>query len=68
MINTEITQFQQSIVPLINVSPLPIEVKRLVVSEILTNIADTRNQVIQQEKQQMQDENKEKTEENQPCE
>lgn len=63
MINTEIVQFQQSLVAIINISQLPIEVKRLVVSEILTNIADTRNQVIQQEKQQMQDKNKEETEE-----
>lgn len=68
MINTEIVQFQQSLVAIINLSQLPIEVKRLVVSEILTNIADTRNQVIQQEKQQMQDENKKETEDAQPCE
>lgn len=53
-INTEIVQFQQSIVALINLSPLPIEVKRLAVSEVLNNIVEARNQVIQQERQQEQ--------------
>lgn len=46
MINTEIRQFRDSIIAMINANPLPIEIKRLVFAEIQTQINSEAEKVI----------------------
>ena len=57
MVNTEIRQFRDTIVAMLNTSPLPIEIKRLVFAEIINNIDMEANQMIEIEKQQAEKEN-----------
>lgn len=52
MINTQIRQFKDSIVAMTNACPLPIEIKRLVFSEIQTQILEAANEMIAKEKAQ----------------
>lgn len=52
MINTQIRQLRDSIVAITNASPLPIEVKRLVFSEIQTHIEAEAERVILTEKEE----------------
>lgn len=46
MINTEIRQFRDSIIAMINANSLPIEIKRLVFAEIQTQINSEAERVI----------------------
>ena len=52
MVNTEIRQFRDSIIAITNASPLPIEIKRLVFSEIQTLINQEADKVIIAERKQ----------------
>lgn len=52
MINSQIRQFKDSIVAMTNACPLPIEIKRLVFSEVQTQILQAANEMIAQEKEQ----------------
>lgn len=56
MINTEIRQFRDSIIAMTNACPLPIEIKRLVFSEIQTQINSESDRMIIAEKQQLEKE------------
>lgn len=47
--NTEIIKFENSLVKIINESILPIEVKRLVIKDVLSQIEAVRTQAIKQE-------------------
>ena len=47
--NTEIIKFENSLVKMINESILPIEVKRLVIKDVLSQIEAVRTQAIKQE-------------------
>lgn len=49
MVNAEIRRLRDTIIAVINASPLPIEVKRLVVSEIINNISKLSDDVINKE-------------------
>ena len=51
MINTQIRQLRDSIIAITNASPLPIEVKRLVFSEIQTQIKQESNRIIIEEQE-----------------
>lgn len=51
MINTQIRQFRDSVIELTNASPLPIEIKRLVFSEIVLAINTEADKTIDMEKQ-----------------
>lgn len=51
MINTQIRQLRDSIIAITNASPLPIEVKRLVFSEIQTQINQESNRIIIEEQE-----------------
>lgn len=56
MINAEIRQFKDSIIAMANACPLPIEVKRLVFSEVQTLILQASNETIAQERAQAEQE------------
>lgn len=56
MINTQIRQLRDSIVAITNASPLPIEVKRLVFSEIQMQIEAEAERIILVEKEEAQKE------------
>lgn len=56
MVNTQIRQFKDSIIAMTNACPLPIEVKRLVFSEIQTQIMEAANEVIANERRQAEQE------------
>ena len=47
--NTEIIKFENSLVKMINESILPIEVKRLIIKDVLSQIEAVRPQAIKQE-------------------
>lgn len=47
--NLEIREFQQAIVNYTNTSPLPIEIKRLVISDILAQLNTEANAAVQSE-------------------
>lgn len=47
--NKEIMQFEQSIVNIINQSGLAIEIKRLVIAEVLVAIETERNRIVASE-------------------
>lgn len=51
MINTQIRQLRDSIIAITNASPLPIEVKRLVFSEIQTQINQESDRIIIEEQE-----------------
>ena len=52
MVNTQIRQFRDSIIELTNESPLPIEIKRLVFSEVSAAINNEADKTILIEKQE----------------
>ena len=52
MLNTQIRQFRDSIVAIANVSPLPIEIKRLVLSEVYTAFSAQADKIISAEQNQ----------------
>ena len=52
MINTQIRQLRDSIVAITNASPLPIEVKRLVFSEIQAQVEAEAERVILTEREE----------------
>lgn len=64
MINTEIRQFRNSIITMTNASPLPIEIKRLVFSEVMTKIESESDKIIMAEQKQSEKD----TEESKPQE
>lgn len=49
MDNLEIREFSQSIINFTNQSPLPMEVKRLALADILSQVADAANSAVQAE-------------------
>lgn len=57
--NAEIRQFRDTLVTLINSSPIPIEVKRMVIAEISNAVSVEAERAIMQEKEQKEKENKE---------
>lgn len=59
MINTQIRQFRDAIIATTNASPLPIEVKRLVFSEIQTQINMESDRIIIEEKKEAEKQIKE---------
>lgn len=61
MINTQIRQFRDSIIAITNASPLPIEVKRLVFSEVRNLIEAEADRAIAEENK-MQEQESTKTE------
>lgn len=62
MINTQIRQFKESIVAITNACHLPIEVKRLVFSEVLSQISQAANEMIVREREQAEGEKAEPAE------
>ena len=56
MVNTEIRQFRDSLVAMVNASPLPIEIKRLVFGEIQSQINEESDRIIIAERQKAQEE------------
>jgi hypothetical protein len=52
MINSQIRQFRDSIVAMANASPLPIEIKRLVLAEVYTAYREQSDKVILAENKQ----------------
>ena len=50
--NNQIRQFRDSIIAMVNASPLPIEIKRLIFSEIQLQISTESNRVIALEKEE----------------
>lgn len=59
MINTQIRQLRDAIIATTNASPLPIEVKRLVFSEIQTQINQESDRIIIEERQEAEKQIKE---------
>lgn len=62
MVNTKIRQLRDSIIAMTNASPLPIEVKRLVFSEIQTQINSEAERVIILESKETEKQSKEEEE------
>ncbi len=62
MINTQIRRLRDSIIAITNASPLPIEVKRLVFSEIQTQINQESDRIIIEERQKAEKQIKEREE------
>ena len=56
MVNTEIRQFRDMLIAMTNASPLPIEVKRLVFSEVKMQIDLEAEKILQMEKEEMKKE------------
>lgn len=63
MINAQIRQLRDSIIAMTNASPLPIEVKRLVFSEIQTQIEAEAERIILTEKEEAKKESEGKVNE-----
>lgn len=59
MINTQIRQLRDAIIATTNASPLPIEVKRLVFSEIQTQINKESDRIIIEERKEAEKQIKE---------
>lgn len=59
MINTQIRQLRDSIIAITNASPIPIEVKRLVFSEIQTQINQESDRIIIEERKEAEKQIKE---------
>ncbi len=59
MINIQIRQLRDSIIAITNASPLPIEVKRLVFSEIQTQINQESDRIIIEERKEAEKQIKE---------
>lgn len=59
MINTQIRQLRDAIIATTNASPLPIEVKRLVFSEIQTQINQESDRIIIEERKEAEKQIKE---------
>ena len=59
MVNTQIRQLRDSIIAMTNASPLPIEIKRLVCSEIQTHINAEADRIIIAERQEAEKQAKE---------
>lgn len=59
MINTQIRQLRDSIIAITNANPLPIEVKRLVFSEIQTQINQESDRIIIEERKEAEKQIKE---------
>ena len=57
MINTQIRQLRDSIISMINASPLPIEIKRLVFAEIQTQINNEADRIIIAEQKEAETKN-----------
>ena len=53
MVNSQIRQFRDSIVAMTNANPLPIEIKRLVFTELLSQITVEADRNIMLEKQEL---------------
>lgn len=62
MINTQIRQFRDSLIAMTNASPLPIEIKRLVFSEVQTQINSEADRIILAEIQKTEEDKKEQKE------
>ena len=56
MVNTEIRQFRDMLIAMTNASPLPIEIKRLVFSEVKMQIDLETEKILQMEKEEMKKE------------
>lgn len=63
MVNTQIRQFRDSIIAMTNTCLLPIEIKRLVFSEIYTQINTESDRMILAEKQEEDKQNNKQEEE-----
>lgn len=53
-VNAEIRNLRDSIIAIFNASPLPIEIKRLIVSELNTTISNLADQTISSERKAME--------------
>ena len=63
MVNTQIRQFRDSIITMTNACTLPIEIKRLVLSEIYTQINTESDRMMRAEKQEEEKQNNTQEEE-----
>ena len=61
--NLEIREFQQTIIAFANQSQLPIEVKRMAMSEIVSQLNEASNEQIKRELQERENAKKEESEE-----
>lgn len=62
MVNTEIRQFRDMLIAMTNASPLPIEIKRLVFSEVKMQIDLETEKILQMEKEESKKEEESKNE------
>ena len=59
MVNLEIRKFKETIVTMVNASPLPIEVKRMAFNEIAQAINEAANTAIMEEQKAYEEQMKE---------
>lgn len=61
--NLEIHRFKETIVNVVNMSPLPIEVKRMALSEITMAVSDASKNVLEEELKKFKEQQESKKEE-----
>lgn len=59
MVNLEIRRFKETIVTMVNASPLPIEVKRMAFNEVAQAINDAANAAVMEEQKAYEEQIKE---------
>lgn len=59
MVNLEIRRFKETIVTMVNASPLPIEVKRMAFNEVAQAINDAANTAVMEEQKAYEEQIKE---------
>lgn len=64
MVNLEIRKFKETIVTMVNASPLPIEVKRMTFNEVAQAINDAANTAVMEEQKAYEEQQKKEEEEN----
>lgn len=62
--NFEIYRFKETIVAMINASPLPLEVKRMALNEIAGAVNEAANNALMEEKRAFEEQQKKTEEEN----
>lgn len=62
--NLEIHRFKETIINVVNMSPLPIEVKRMALSEITMAVSDASKNALEEELKKFKEQQKNSEEEN----
>lgn len=62
MVNLEIRKFKETIVTMVNASPLPIEVKRMTFNEVAQAINDAANTAVMEEQKAYEEQQKKEPE------